>query len=227
MLVAERALPDLRRLFVRLLYSFIRRGGFGGRMTDEQSITRLLENWQAGDEDAIVALAPIVYQTLRRLAARHLRSESPGHTWQPTDLVHEAFMQIADADVDWNGRAHFYAVAARQMRRLLIDHARGKRRAKRGGGHIRVTLIEDLLPAEGANLNLLDLDSALEGLARQDARKAEIIELHVFGGLSYKEMAQLLDISAATVKRDLRFAKAWLTRELRAGEEEGQHDQRC
>ena len=199
-------------------------------MTDEQSITRLLENWRAGDEDAFAELAPVVYQTLRRLAARHLRSESPGHTWQPTDLVHEAFLQIADADVDWNGRAHFYAVAARQMRRLLIDHARGKQRTKRGGGHIRVTLHEDLVPAENANVDLLDLDRALEGLAQQDARKAEIIELHVFGGLSYKEMAQLLDISAATVKRDLRFAKAWLTRELRAGDRGGdegsQHDER-
>lgn len=195
-------------------------------MTDEQSITRLLENWQAGDEDAFAELAPVVYQTLRRLAARHLRSENPGHTWQPTDLVHEAFLQIADADVDWNGRAHFYAVAARQMRRLLIDHARGKQRTKRGGGHIRITLNEDSAAAEGTNLDLLDLDRALEGLARQDARKAEIIEMHVFGGLSYKEMAKLLGISAATVKRDLRFGRAWLTRELCAGEEGGPHDER-
>lgn len=226
MLVGERALPELQRLFVRLVYSFIRRGEFGAPMTDDQSITRLLENWRAGDEDAFAELAPVVYQTLRRVAARHLRSESPSHTWQPTDLVHEAFMQIADADVDWHGRAHFYAVVARQMRRLLIDHARGKQRTKRGGGHIRVTLNEDAIPAEDANLDLLDLDSALEGLARQDARKAEIIELHVFGGLSYKEMAQLLDISPTTVKRDLRFAKAWLTRELRAGEKRGQHDDR-
>lgn len=199
----------------------------GGSMTDDQAITRLLENWRAGDEDALAALAPVVYQTLRRLAARHLRSESPGHTWQPTDLVHEAFLQIADADVDWNDRAHFYAVAARQMRRLLIDHARGKQRAKRGGGRIRVTLVDDAVPGESAkNLNLLDLDSALEGLARQDARKAEIIELHVFGGLSYMEMAQLLDISATTVKRDLRFAKAWLARDLRAGDEGEQHNDR-
>lgn len=195
-------------------------------MTDDKPVTRLLENWRAGDEDALAALAPVVYQTLRRLAARHLRSESPGHTWQPTDLVHEAFLQIADADVDWNDRAHFYAVAARQMRRLLIDHARGKQRAKRGGGRIRVTLVEDAVPGENANLDLLDIDDALEELAGQDSRKAEIIELHVFGGLSYKEMAQLLDISAATVKRDLRFAKAWLARELRADEKGGQHDER-
>lgn len=194
-------------------------------MTDDQPITRLLENWRAGDEGALAALAPVVYQTLRRLAARHLRNESPGHTWQPTDLVHEAFLQIADADVDWNGRAHFYAVAARQMRRLLIDHARGKHRAKRGGDCIRVTLVEDSVGSESENLNLLDIDRALEELARQDARKAEIIELHIFGGLSYKEMAQLLDISAATVKRDLRFAKAWLARELRTDEEGSRHDE--
>lgn len=188
-------------------------------MTDDRSITRLLERWQAGDEDAFAALTPMVYQTLRRLAARHLRSESPGHTWQPTDLVHEAFLQMADADVDWNGRAHFYAVAARQMRRLLIDHARGKQRSKRGGDQIRVTLVEDSVPAQEASLDLLDLDRALEALAGQDARKAEIIELHVFGGLSYEEMAKLLDVSAATVKRDLRFARAWLTREMRADDE--------
>lgn len=185
-------------------------------MTDDPSITWLLERWQAGDDDAFAALAPMVYQSLRRLAARHLRSESPDHTWQPTDLVHEAFLQMADADVDWNGRAHFYAVAARQMRRLLIDHARGKHRSKRGGDQIRVTLVEDSVPTQNASLDLLDLNHALEELARQDVRKAEIIELHVFGGLSYEEMAQLLGISAATVKRDLRFARAWLTRELRA-----------
>lgn len=188
-------------------------------MTEDPSITLLLERWQAGDEDAFAALTPLVYETLRRLAARHLRSESPGHTWQPTDLVHEAFLQIADADVDWTGRAHFYAVAARQMRRLLIDHARSKQRVKRGGDQIRVTLVEDSVPAPNSSLDLLDLDRALEELARQDARKADIIELNVFGGLNYEEMAQLLEISAATVKRDLRFARAWLARALRADDE--------
>jgi len=185
-------------------------------MVQDHSVTLLLERWRAGDEAAFAALAPIVYDTLRRLAARHLRSESPGHTWQPTDLVHEAFLQIADADIDWNGRAHFYAVAARQMRRLLVDHARGKRRSKRGGELIRVTLVEEALPADADEFNLLDIENALERLTQNDARKAEIIELHVFGGLTYDEMAQLLDISAATVKRDLRFAKAWLARELTA-----------
>jgi RNA polymerase sigma factor (TIGR02999 family) len=187
-------------------------------MADDYSVTRLLERWRDGDEDAFETLAPMVYQNLRRLAARHLRSESPGHTWQPTDLVHEAFLQIADADIDWNGRTHFYAVAAQQMRRLLIDHARGKQRAKRGGDYIRVTLAEDSIPAGSVSLDLLDLDNALEDLARHDARKAEIIVLHVFGGLSYEEIAEPLGISAATVKRDLRFAKAWLMRELGAGE---------
>ncbi|TVQ49477.1 MAG: sigma-70 family RNA polymerase sigma factor [Gammaproteobacteria bacterium] len=189
-------------------------------MTNDHSITRLLERWQAGDEDAFAALAPMVYQTLRCLAAKHLRRESPGHTWQPTDLVHEAFLQIADADVDWTSRAHFFAVAARQMRRLLIDHARGKQRAKRGGDQIRVTFIEDSTPAARADLDLLDLDRALEALAQQDSRKARIIELHVFAGLGYEEMAQLLEVSAATVKRDLRFARAWLTRELNGKRED-------
>ncbi|MCC5869332.1 MAG: sigma-70 family RNA polymerase sigma factor [Gammaproteobacteria bacterium] len=187
-------------------------------MVQDHSVTLLLERWRAGDEAAFAALVPIVYDTLRRLAARHLASESPSHTWQPTDLVHEAFLQIADADVDWNGRAHFYAVAARQMRRLLVDHARGKRRSKRGGELIRVTLVEEALPADADEFNLLDIEAALERLTQNDARKAEIIELHVFGGLTYDEIGQLLDISPATVKRDLRFAKAWLARELTAGE---------
>jgi RNA polymerase sigma factor (TIGR02999 family) len=182
-------------------------------MVQDQSVTLLLDRWRAGDEAAFAALAPIVYDGLRRLAARHLRSESPGHTWQPTDLVHEAFLRIADVDIEWNGRAHFYAVAARQMRRLLVDHARGKQRFKRGGDRIRVTLAEESSPAS-EEFSLLDLDNALERLDQSDPRKAEIIELHTFGGLTYEEMALLLDISAATVKRDLRFAKAWLAREL-------------
>ncbi len=183
-------------------------------MVQDHSVTLLLDRWRAGDEAAFAALAPVVYDALRRLAVRHLRSESPGHTWQPTDLVHEAFLQIADVDIEWNGRAHFYAVAARQMRRLLVDHARGKQRFKRGGDLIRVTLVEASSPDVSEEFSLLDLDNALVRLDQSDPRKAEIIELHAFGGLTYDEMAQLLDISAATIKRDLRFAKAWLAREL-------------
>ncbi len=183
-------------------------------MAEEHSVTRLLERWRAGDQDAFATLVPIVYETLKRLAGRHLRSESPGHTWQPTDLVHEAFLQIANADVNWQDRAHFYAVAARQMRRLLVDHARGKQRHKRGGDRIRVTLSEASLPTERDELSLLDVDNALERLGRNDPRQAEIIELNMFGGLTYEETARLLDVSAATIKRDLRFAKAWLAREL-------------
>jgi RNA polymerase sigma factor (TIGR02999 family) len=191
-------------------------------MSDPDSVTGLLQRWQQGDEAALNRLAPMVYQTLRRLAARYLRGEAANHTWQPTDLVHEAFLQIAHADVAFNDRAHFLAVAARQMRHLLVDHARAKQRAKRGGGLANVTFDEALLPvppqasAEAGEQDLLDLDVALGRLAEQDPRKAEILELHMFAGMTYEESAHVLNLSVSTVTRDLRFAKAWLYNEIQA-----------
>lgn len=185
-------------------------------MVDPHTVTVLLQRWRQGDKAALKRLAPLVYRELRRIAARHLRGESAGHTWQPTDLVHEAYLQLADARVDWQDRAHFLAVAARQMRRLLVDHARGKRSAKRGGGIRAVTLDEELLPAQTPVDSLLDLDGALNSLAAKDARKASILELHVFGGLTYEETARVLDLSPATVNRELRFAKAWVYEEIQA-----------
>ena len=185
------------------------------------SITALLQRWRSGDQAALDALTPVVYQTLQRLAGRYLERESPAHTWQPTDLVHEAFLQLADADVDWADRSHFYAVAARQMRRLLVDHARAKRRAKRGGTRVAVTLDEATIPADAPSLDMLDLDRALERLSEHDPRKAETITLHVFGGLAYEEMARLHAVSAATIKRDLRFARAWLAAEMQGPKDGG------
>jgi RNA polymerase sigma factor (TIGR02999 family) len=183
-------------------------------MADPQTVTVLLQRWRQGDEEALASLAPMVYRELRRIAARYLRREAANHTWQPTDLVHEAYLQLAGADIDWQDRAHFLAVAAQQMRRLLVDHARGKRRAKRGAGIHAITLDEDLLPTQTPVDNLLDLDGALNRLAVKDSRKAAILELHVFGGLTYEETARVLDLSPATVSRELRFAKAWVYNEI-------------
>lgn len=185
-------------------------------MADPQTVTLLLQRWRQGDKQALASLAPMVYRELRRIAARYLRREALNHTWQPTDLVHEAYLQLADADIDWQDRAHFLAVAAQQMRRLLVDHARAKRRAKRGAGIHAITLDEELLPAQTPVDNLLDLDGALNRLAAQDVRKAAILELHVFGGLTYEETARVLDLSPATVSRELRFAKAWVYKEVQA-----------
>jgi RNA polymerase sigma factor (TIGR02999 family) len=185
-------------------------------MTDPQTVTVLLRRWQQGDQEALGELAPRVYKELRRIAQRFMRGEAAGHTWQPTDLVHEAYLELADAKVDFQDRVHFMAVAAQQMRRLLVDHARGKHRAKRGGGLQALTFDEEVLATRTPVDDLLDLDTALERLAAQDARKAQILELSVFGGLSYEEIAQVLEISPATVNRDLRFAKAWVYNEIQA-----------
>lgn len=185
-------------------------------MNDANSVTVLLQRWRHGDEAALERLTPLIYQQLRRIAARYLRDEPPGHTWQATELVHESYLQLAGADVDWQDRAHFLAVAARQMRRLLVDHARNKRRIKRGGGALPVTFEEGLLPAQSPDEDLLDLDNALEQLNQRDPRKAAILELHVFGGLSYDEIAAALDLSSATVSRDLRFARAWVFKAVAA-----------
>jgi len=185
-------------------------------MNDSNTVTILLHQWRDGDPAALEKLTPMVYDQLRRIAQRYLRGEPAGHTWQATELVHESYLQLAGADVDWQDRAHFLAVAARQMRRLLVDHARNKRRAKRGGGALAVTFDEAVLPALQPDEDVLDLDSALEQLTAQDPRKAAILELHVFGGLTYEETARVLELSPATVSRELRFAKAWVYKTIHA-----------
>jgi RNA polymerase sigma factor (TIGR02999 family) len=177
---------------------------------EEHSVTRLLRDWRGGDEAALDRLLPRVYGELRRLARRHLGTEKPGHTLGATGLVHEAFLRLVEADVPWQDRAHFLAVGARMMRRILVDHSRGRSRLKRGGASPRLS-IEDVEPAAPeVSMELMELDRALEELADFDARRAQVVELVFFGGLSYEEVAEALGISRATAHRDLRLAKAWL-----------------
>lgn len=181
-------------------------------------VTRLLEAWSQGDNSALDRLMPLVYDQLRELASRQFAGERTGHTLQTTALVHDAYLRLVGANVRWQDRKHFLAVAARAMRQVLVEHARGKQRSKRGGGEKPVSLDEDVAAfANDRPEHLLELDEALTRLADTDARKARVVELHYFTGLEYEEIAKVLDISPATVHRDLRMAKAWLQRELTAG----------
>lgn len=177
---------------------------------DRAGVTQLLRAWREGDERALEQLTPIVYQELHRLARGVFRGERSGHTLQPTALVHEAFLRLVDSDVDWQNRAHFYAIAARQIRRVLVNHAVAKRRAKRGGASEPLPLdaAEDVPGGPGAEVT--DIDDALNRLAQFDARKCQILELHYFGGLTYEEMAEALELSTTTLHSELRLAKAWL-----------------
>ncbi|MBX3695718.1 MAG: sigma-70 family RNA polymerase sigma factor [Steroidobacteraceae bacterium] len=183
----------------------------------EEDITRLLHEWHSGDRDALARLTPVVYAELKRLAERLFRHESPGHTLQPTALVNEAYESLARMDVPWQDRRHFYAIAARLMRRILVNHATARTAAKRGGGARKVTLDEQSAMVAGPDEQLLALDRALEDMAGFDARKANVVELHYFGGLSYAETAQALDISTTTVHEELRTARAWLQQHLGDG----------
>jgi RNA polymerase sigma-70 factor, ECF subfamily len=186
----------------------------GTRMNGTRSATKLLQEWRTGDERAAEELMRIVYDELHQIAARVLRRERPHHTLRPTDLVSEAFVRLADGNQpDWQNRLHFFAIAARNMRRVLVDHARKRDAGKRGAGARPITFDEDLIGA-AAPENLLALDEAIEALARTDERKARVIELHYFGGLTLDEVAEVLEIHANTVTRDLRFAEAWLRRHL-------------
>lgn len=178
-------------------------------------ITRLLGAWQAGDEGALDELTPYVYAELQRLAASHMRREQRGHTLQATALVHEAFLKLAGADVDFASRGHFYGVASRIMRRLLVEHARAANRQKRGGGLQRVTLDESAVAgADGIVADVIELDEALNKLAVFDARMASAIELVYFGGLKHEEAADVLGVSRTTLFEDLKLARAWLGREM-------------
>jgi RNA polymerase sigma factor (TIGR02999 family) len=159
-------------------------------------------------------LMAAVYDELRRVARRHMRRERGGHTLQTTALVHEAFLRLADADLPWQDRDHFFSVAAIQMRRVLVDHARARIRSKRGGGARALPLDEALAAPARSSQDLLEVDEALTRLSAQDARKSRVVELHFFGGLGYPEIARVLGVSLSTVRLDMRFAKAWLRREL-------------
>lgn len=183
--------------------------------TPTKAVTQLLQEWRGGNQHALDELMPVVYDELRRLAAHYMKRERPEHTLQPTALVNEAYLRLVDAKVSWQDRAHFFAVAARLMRRLLVDHARALQRVKREGELGKVPLDEAEQICSTPRLDLLALDEALAKFASFDPRKAEIIELHFFGGLSNEEVAEVLTISRATVQREMRLAKAWLNLQLR------------
>jgi RNA polymerase sigma factor (TIGR02999 family) len=181
----------------------------------QRTITALLHRWKAGDAQALDDLMPIVYDELRRLARRYLAGERKDHTLQHTALVHEAYLELVQMRVGWNDRAHFFAVAARAMRRILVDHARTKKREKRGGDVLHVGLEEAAdAPAPDPAVDLVALDASLERLAAVDARKSEILEMRYFGGLSQNELSEVLGISLATLNRELSSAKDWLRRDL-------------
>ena len=180
------------------------------------SITRLLHQSQGGNKAAFDELIPVVYEQLYRLASRRLASERHGHTLRTTDIVHEAYLRLVDADVAWSDRAHFYAIAAQTMRRILIDYAKSRNREKRGGEYEKVPLDSAFELGSPSVSNLVEVNEALERLSALDPRKGSIIELLVFGGLTYDEAANVLDISPATLHRELRLAKAFLHRELTA-----------
>jgi RNA polymerase sigma factor (TIGR02999 family) len=184
--------------------------------SDAIDVTKLLQRWQAGDKDAATALLPLVYRQLRRIAGNLFRGERATHTLQPTAVVHEAYLSLCRGhSIAWRDREHFFAIMARIMRRVLIDHARQRGRIKRGGGleHLDLDAAE-AEPASRWRSELTALDDALSSLARLDPRKAAITELHYFGGLTVAETAQALGISDATIGRELRCARAWLCREL-------------
>lgn len=179
-------------------------------------ITQLLKEWGNGDQAARDRLMPLVYEELRRMAHQHMRMERPGHTLQTSALVHETFMRLVDqTDVQWQNRAHFFGIAAQMMRRILVDHARARQYAKRGGGAGRVCLDEVAIVSEERAADVVALDDALTSLAAVDQRKSKIVELRFFGGLSIDETAAVLAVSPGTVMRDWTLAKAWLRREMR------------
>jgi RNA polymerase sigma-70 factor, ECF subfamily len=184
---------------------------------DSQQVTLLLARLTKGDEDAADRLIPIVYGELRRLARSYMARERTDHTLQATALVHEAYLKLVEQrSVNWQSRAHFFGIAAQIMRRILIDHARGHLREKRGGGQRAISMDDALAFAPEQSLELLRLDQSLERLAKLDPRQAKIVELRFFGGLTVEQTAKLLGISEKTVKRDWSVAKAWLHGELKA-----------
>jgi RNA polymerase sigma-70 factor, ECF subfamily len=185
-------------------------------MSDSHEVTRLLDEWTKGNQSALDDLTPLVYRELRQLATSYLRKELPGHTLQPTALVHEAYLRLVDqTNPTWQSRSHFFGVAARLMRQILVDHARRKQAGKRGG--LKVPLDEAVSFQRESGRDLVALDSGLDALEKIDPRKCKAVELRYFGGLSMEEIAQTLDVSAITVRRDLRMAEAWLHQEMQNG----------
>jgi RNA polymerase sigma factor (TIGR02999 family) len=182
--------------------------------TSQNEVTQLLVAWSNGDQVARDELMSVVYQELHRLAHKYMRRESPDHTLQTSALVNEAFLRLVDQrNVQWQNRSHFYAIAAQMMRRILVDYARNRRYAKRGGGLREISLDETMLSDDRSH-EVVALDDALLELAKIDSRKSQIVELRFFAGLSIEETSDLLAVSAGTVMRDWTLAKAWLRREM-------------
>jgi RNA polymerase sigma factor (TIGR02999 family) len=180
-----------------------------------QSVTGLLNAWGGGDKAAFDRLVPVVYEELRQQASRYLRRERPGQTLQTTDLIHEAYIRLVDQKNEhWQNRAQFFGIAAQLMRRILVDHARARRSAKRGGGDLRISLNEEMAIAESRDVSLIVLDEALNRMAEVYVQESKVVELRFFAGLGVEETAEALGVSPRTVKRAWRFAKAWLRREI-------------
>jgi RNA polymerase sigma factor (TIGR02999 family) len=185
--------------------------------TSPQAVTQLLVDWGNGDRQALEKLTPLVYQELKRLAARYLRRERREHTLQSTALVHEAWLRLIDQNhVHWQNRAQFFGIAGEMIRRILIDHARNRQAAKRGDGAVKLSLDEALGAPDCRDFDLVALDDALKDLAKLDPKQGKLVELRFFAGLSIEESAEVLGVSPATVKREWAVAKAWLYRELSA-----------
>jgi RNA polymerase sigma factor (TIGR02999 family) len=191
--------------------------GIESRIPDNpREVTALLVAWGAGDEAALQRLVPLVHAELHRIAQRCMAGERAGNSLQATALVNEAYVRLIDAQrVRWQDRAHFLAMSARMMRRVLVDHARAKGYQKRGGDAVRVTFEEMALPGAAPDRDLVALDDALVDLAKMDVRKSKVVEMRFFGGLSVEETAAVLNVSVETVMRDWKFSKSWLLRELR------------
>ena len=181
----------------------------------QQRVTELLAHWSHGDDAALAELTPLVYEELRRVAHHHLSGQRRDYTLQTTALVNEAYLRLADqTNPRWQNRAHFFAVAARAMRQILVSYARSQQAQKRGGGALKIDLDEAALVSPEESKEIVDLHEALETLATLDSRKAQVVELKYFGGLNYDEIAEVLKISRITVRRDWEFAKLWLYTEL-------------
>jgi RNA polymerase sigma-70 factor (ECF subfamily) len=186
-----------------------------------EDVSTLLRAWSDGDQSALERLTPVVYDELHRLARRYMKGERSGHSLQTTALVNEAYMRLVDYErMQWQNRAHFFAVSAQLMRRILVEHAR-RHNLKRGGGVPHVSLDEASMVDGDPDADLVALDDAMNGLARIDPRKVQVVEMRFFGGLSVEETAEVLKVSPVTVKRDWRAARAWLYRELTGGTDDG------
>ena len=186
-----------------------------------REITLLLKQWSSGDQQALDRLVPLVYPELRAIAARYMTRERPGHTLQPTALVNEAYLRLVrQPEKEWHDRAHFFAVAARIVRGVLVDYARARRTAKRSGDRLEVTMPEPVRSRMPAGVDLLDLDAALEALQKIDIEQSRIVELRFFGGLSMEEVAQALGTSTSTAKREWTIAKTWIRRHIQGGRED-------